>query len=114
MHPFWTTSPLFLSEIAMTRPTVRALLEAACRPMVRILSDRRSERRPSVSDSRPSASVARDLARMGPLTRDILALSQVDGLSVAEIADTLNISRRTVRRHLRRAIAIVARHQDRP
>jgi len=53
------------------------------------------------------------VASMTPQTRIILALSQVDGLSVEEIAVQLKISRRSVRRHLRRAITIIARHRER-
>jgi DNA-directed RNA polymerase specialized sigma24 family protein len=49
---------------------------------------------------------------MPPIVREVLALSQVDGLDRAEIATRLGISPRAAKRHLRRAIAIVARFRD--
>lgn len=48
---------------------------------------------------------------MPPLTAAILALRVHHGMPVHEISDRFQISRRTVRRHIRRAIRLVARHR---
>lgn len=48
---------------------------------------------------------------MPPLTAAILALRVHYGMPVHEISDRFQISRRTVRRHIRRAIRLVARHR---
>lgn len=53
------------------------------------------------------ADTAHRLAAMPAIIRETYLLRAVDGMSIAEIADHLAISRREVRRNLRHAIAFL-------